>query len=315
MSESRSASLSLEETPLPAEARAIPLVILNPVGNRGRTAKLRGPVERALAGGRGELVLTRAPRDAERLAHDAALAGRDVVVVGGDGTLAEAANGILAASARVTLGVVPAGTGNDYAYETLKVPHNPLHALDVALGGAAQAMDVGIVNGRYFLNALGVGLDANIAAVAEKLKRWAFLRGQTLYWTASLRELLFHYDQCPQLVVRYDDQPEQRRLYALAAVSIGPTYGGGFRINPEADAVDGLFDLCTLTKPSLPRALRLLPQVEKGRHLGQPEAMHARVRRVVMEAEHPIHAHLDGEVMLAERFEAHIVPGALLVRQ
>jgi diacylglycerol kinase (ATP) len=292
-----------------------PVVILNPKSNSGRAERLRAPLAKALAGGRGELTLTQAPRDAERLARDAATSGRDVVVVGGDGTITEAANGVLGVGAAVRLGIVPAGSGNDYAYETLKLPHNPLRALEIALNGEARAMDVGQVNGRYFLNALGVGLDANIAAAAEKLKRYPFMRGQTLYWAASLRELLFHYNLCPQLTVRYDDQPEERRVYALAAVSIGPTYGGGFRINPDADPHDGYFDLCTIWKPSLPRALRLLPMVEKGKHLREKEVARARVRHIVMEADRLIHAHLDGEVMLERRFEARILPGALLVRQ
>lgn len=294
---------------------APPLVILNPQGNRGRAARLRKPLEKALASGKGELVLTQAPRDAERLANDAAATGRDVVAVGGDGTITEAANGVLSAGLRVTFGAVPAGSGNDYAYETLKLPRDPLRALERALHGDPRAMDVGQVNGRYFLNALGVGLDANIAAAAEKLKKYPLMSGQTLYWTASLRELLFHYDLCPRLTVQYDDESSEHRDFALAAVSIGPTYGGGFRINPDADPRDGLFDLCTIWKPPLMRALRLLPMVEKGKHLGEREVSRARVRRVVMESDRLIHAHLDGELMLERRFEARIIPGALLVRQ
>lgn len=294
---------------------APPVVILNPQGNRGRAGRLRKPLEKALAGGKGELALTQAPRDAEAIAREAAAAGRDVVAVGGDGTITEAANGVLSSGQRVAFGAVPAGSGNDYAYETLKLPHDPLRALDIALHGEPRPMDVGQVNGRYFLNALGVGLDANIAAAAEKLKKYPLMRGQTLYWTASLRELLFHYDLCPRLTVHYDEQRTEQRDYALAAVSIGPTYGGGFRINPEADPRDGLFDLCTIWKPSLPRALRLLPMVEKGKHLHEPEVSRARVRHVMMESERLIHAHLDGEVMMERRFEAHILPGALLVRQ
>ncbi len=300
----------------PAHTRhARPVVILNPTSDRGRAGHLRHALEQALANGRGDLVVTTAPREAERLATEAGLAGRDVVAVGGDGTITEVANGVLASGRRVTLGVVPAGSGNDYAYETLRLPRDPLRALDIALTGQPLAMDVGIVNGRYFLNSLGVGIDANIAAAAEELKRLPFMRGQTLYWAASLRELLFHYDQCPELIVTRDGQIDESRLFALAAVSIGPTYGGGFRINPDADPRDGWFDLCTIWKPSLPRALRLLPMVEKGRHLTQPEVKRTRVRAVTLEAKQPIFAHLDGEVTKASHFEARILPGALLVRQ
>ena len=97
------------------------------------------------------------------------------------------------------MGIVPCGSGNDYAYETLKLPRDPAAALEIALHGEPVAMDVGRVNGRYFLNSLGVGIDANIAAAAEELKGKPFMRGQMLYWGASLREILFHYDRVPRV--------------------------------------------------------------------------------------------------------------------
>lgn len=307
---------SLPDEAIEERAAVAPVVMLNPMGGYGRAKRLRPSIERALRGGRGELCLTAAPRDAVRIAREAAQSGRDVVIVGGDGTIAEAAEGILTSGRRVTLSIVPAGTGNDYAYETLRLPHAPLAALEQALHGTPTAMDVGIVNERYFLNALGVGIDANIAHTAERLKRMPFLRGQTLYWTATLNELLLHYDRCPELTVSYDGQaPSARRSFALAAVSIGPTYGGGFRINPNADPCDGYFDLCTIWKPPLGRALRLLPKVEKGLHFGEPEVTHTRVQHIVLEAAKPIHAQLDGEVISGTRFEARILPGALLVRR
>ena len=292
-----------------------PLVILNPAGNRGRCAKLCAPLERALAGGRGELALTDAPGAAEKLAAEAAHRGRAIIAVGGDGTLSEVASGILASGRRVPLGVVPAGSGNDYAYETLKLPRDPLKALDIALHGAPTLIDVGKVNDRYFINSLGVGIDANIAARAERLKRVPLLRGRALYQVASVYEVLFRYSKCPQLRVSLDGAAQEERAYALAAVTIGPTYGGGFRINPDADPTDGLFDVCLIVKPGQMRALRLLPMVKQGRHSGQPEVRHLRVRSLVLEATQPIHAHRDGEVFMAQRCEAQILPGALLIRR
>lgn len=300
------------EMPRPA---APPVVILNPAGDRGRAGRLRKPLERALAGGRGELAITDTVAAAVERTQEAVRAGRDVVAVGGDGTVAVIANALLAAGSRGPLGIVPAGSGNDYAYETLRLSHNPLEAIQTALEGQVLAMDVGRVNGRYFLNSLGVGIDANIAAAAEELKRLPFMRGQTLYWASSLRELLFHYDRCPALKVTLDQQADESRLYALAAVSIGPTAGGGFHINPGADARDGYFDVCTVWKPPLWRALQLLPMVEKGTHITQPEVKRSRVRRVRLESPTPVYAHLDGEVITAASFEAEIIPGGLLVRQ
>ncbi|HEX6123165.1 MAG TPA: diacylglycerol kinase family protein, partial [Ktedonobacterales bacterium] len=296
-----------------AEDVRSPVFILNPASRHGR--RIRRPLERALTGGHGELALTDARGAAERLAAQAALSGRAIVAVGGDGTIAEVANGILASGASVPLGIIPAGNGNDYAYRTLHLPADLPHALEIALTGTPVAMDVGQVNGRYFVNALGVGIDANIAAAAEQMKNIPLLRGQALYYAASLRELLFHYDRCPELTIAADGRSDDRRLYALAAVSIGPTYGGGFQINPGADPRDGLFDVCTIWKPKRSRALRLLPMVEKGQHLSEPEVKRFHAREVVLESAGTINAHLDGEIMRAARFEASLLPRRLLVRQ
>src|SRR5579884_1218967 len=119
---------------------AAPVVILNPAGANGKARRLRGLLERRLRGGRGELVETKAPGDGERLAREAALAGRDVVAVGGDGTVLEVGSGILRSGRRAALGIVPCGTGNDYAYEASRLPHDTAAALEVALEGAPVAM-------------------------------------------------------------------------------------------------------------------------------------------------------------------------------
>src|SRR5215813_9477359 len=108
-----------------------PIVILNPAGANGKAKRLRRMLEERLRGGRGEVVLTTARGDGERLAREAALAGRDVIAVGGDGTVLEVGSGILASGRRVAMGIVPCGTGNDYAFETARLPRNPAAALEV----------------------------------------------------------------------------------------------------------------------------------------------------------------------------------------
>jgi diacylglycerol kinase (ATP) len=302
---------------IPSSALQPPVVILNPAGANGKALRLRKRIEARLSGGRGELVLTKARGDGERLAREAALAGRDVIAAGGDGTVLEVGSGVLASGRHVEMGIVPCGTGNDYAFETARLPHDPLAALEVALGGdRAQvvAMDAARMNDRYFLNSMGVGLDANIAAAAERMKRLPFMRGQVLYYTASLRELLFHYRDCPFLTVTLDGVEQPGQVYAAAALSIGPTYGGGFQINPGADPRDGLFSVCLIDKPRKSRALRLLPKVEKGEHINEPEVHRSLVTSVIFEARQTSYAQLDGEIVRAQRFEARILPGALLVR-
>jgi diacylglycerol kinase (ATP) len=295
---------------------ATPVVIMNPASNSGRTARLRPIIEQKLVGGRGELVLTERPRHGEEIGREAAKSGRPVIVVGGDGSLAEVANGILSVQqpATVPLGLVGAGNGNDYAWQTLKLPRDPAAALEVALEGEVVALDAGQVNGRFFINSLSIGLDANIAAAAESLKRYPFLKGQMLYQTASMREILFHYDRCPWLAAFPDDEQVEGKLFALSAVSVGPTYGGGFRINPMADPRDGLFDLCMIVKPSKLRAVQLVGIIKKGEHVDLPEVSIRRVKSVVLESREPAYAQLDGEVIKGTRFEVKSLPGVLRVR-
>lgn len=291
-----------------------PCVILNPASNGGRAARLRRVIERALQGGRGELALTEARGDATRLAAQAARAGRPIVVVGGDGAIHEAAGGVIASGVSVPFGVVPAGSGNDFALHVARAPLDPLQALDLALTAPIEQIDVGKVNGEIFTNALSVGLDANVTARAEHYKRLG-LSGRALYMTSALTELLLHYDHCPTLTVQYDDAAPIHQVFALVAMSIGPTYGGGFQINPTADPHDGLFDVCMLSKPPLLRALRLLPAVEHGKHIGQPETRIVRCQRVTLTCDRPAHAQLDGELMQAHRFEVSLLPGALALRR
>lgn len=292
---------------------ARPVVILNPASDGGRAARLRATVERALLGGRGDLALTTRAGDATRLAAEAARLGRPVVVVGGDGAIHEAA-GVLAEGGAVTLGVVPAGSGNDFATGVARAPRDPLRALKVALAGPVERVDAGMVNGEYFVNALSVGLDAHMAQTAERLKRY-HLTGQSLYLTAALRELLLNYGACPTLTLDLDGAPLPQAVYALVAMSLGPTYGGGFRINPGADPCDGLFDVCMLSKPPLLRALRLLPAVERGRHVSAHETRIVRCARLSIAATRRLTAQLDGELIYASHFDVRLLPGALPLRR
>lgn len=296
------------------ESQTQPVVILNPASNNGRAARLRSLVERTLTHHRGDLVLTQKPGDAAQIAEEAARAGRPLVVVGGDGAIHEAGNGLLRAGAPVALGVVPAGSGNDYALNVARMPLDPATALELALTTPPTRVDAGKVNDEYFLNAIGVGIDANCTATAERLKRYG-LTGRALYMSAALTEVLFKYDGCPTLNASFDDRPMTRQPYAVVAMSIGPTYGGGFKINPKADPQDGLFDVCAIDKPKQSRAIRLLPMVERGEHVDQPETHMFRARHVLLESATAIYAQLDGELIMSRRFEVTILPGALWLRR
>ncbi|HJT59274.1 MAG TPA: diacylglycerol kinase family protein [Ktedonobacteraceae bacterium] len=297
-----------------------PLVILNPAANRGNMAHLRAIVQERVKYERAQYVETTTPWQAKELALEAAREGRSIIVVGGDGSVHEVANGMLAAGRRVALGIVAAGSGNDFAWNTLKLPRDPAAAMERAFNGQPVDVDVGRINDRYFVNSFSVGLDADIAVAANRLKKYPLMQGARLYYTSTLKQLLFGYHHCPWLsfeVIRDEQEPVRNmpeRRYVLVAITNGPTYGAGFRINPSADHKDGLFDVCYIRHMPLLRALQLLPIVQKGQHKDEPEITFELVRSIHIESRKPVNAQMDGETLSAMRFDAQILPGALCVR-
>ncbi len=301
-----------------------PIVILNPTANRGNMNFHRTLIRNRLSGELGmqptEYVETTRAGEAQERAMFAAKEGRPVIIVGGDGSLHEAVNGILSAGRRVPLGVIPAGSGNDYAWNTLKLPRDPNEAVERAFNGNLIDSDAGIVNGKYFANSFSVGLDADIAVAARSLKKYPFMSGERLYYSSTIRQLLFGYKKCPWLTFALDtdtaevQEKKTQTHYVLMAVTNGPTYGAGFRINPTADYTDGLFDICTINYTPLLRALKLLPVVQKGEHSDLPEVTFYRAKTVHIDSRSMVNIQMDGETSSATSFDAKILPGALWVR-
>lgn len=289
--------------------------MLNPAANRGNMRQYRELVRARTATEQAEYVETRAAGEAEERARQAAQEGRPVIIVGGDGSVHEVINGLLASGRRVPLGIIAAGSGNDYAWNTLGLPQNPPEAVERAFHGTLMNADAGRVNGRYFANAFSLGLDADIAVAAHWLKNWPLMSGLRLYYSATLKQLLFGYRRCPWLAFQFDDgiQTEVSH-YVLIAVNNGPTYGAGFRINPTADPTDGLFNICTIDYMPLLRALRLLPVVKRGEHASIPEVRFFQAKTVRIESRFPINMQMDGETTSAQSYQAEVLPGALWVR-
>jgi diacylglycerol kinase (ATP) len=265
-----------------------------------------------------EYVETRLQGEAKERAMQAAGENRPIIIVGGDGSVHEVVNGILASGRRVPLGIVAAGSGNDFAWNTLKLPRDPATAIERAFHGQTVEVDAGKVNGRYFANSCSIGIDADIAVAADTMKKYPLMSGMRLYYTTTLKQLLFGYGRCPWLRFELDGAEQAgkavERRYVLLAVTNGPTYGAGFRINPGADHCDGLFDVCTIDYMPLLRALKLLPIVKKGEHQGLPEVTFYRARSLSIESRNPVNVQMDGETTRAGSYHIAILPGALLVR-
>lgn len=287
------------------------LVVVNPAANHGEAGRLTPTIDRLLASLPHDLVLTPAPLRAAELVAQAR--GYDLVVAaGGDGTVHEVLNGVMShpEDRRPALGVLPIGTGNDYA-RALGVSFDMAKAAKQLVTGVRRRMDVGVANGVYFANSIAMGFDAKVAAKAGEMKTTTGWSGLPLYLRA-LFAVLFR-DFFPHRVeLAFDDQPFTRTDLTLVAVMNGPTYGGGFRVTPGAVGDDGLFDILVIDAVPLWEALWRLPFVIVGRHgWMRPVHLTAEHTRLRVRSEVPLPGQIDGEVMLATDYDVSILPGSL----
>jgi len=251
--------------------------------------------------------------DLERLAMQAADSGaRCVAVAGGDGSVSEVVNGLMKSQAECALAIIPLGTGNDFV-KAAGLPGDWREACEAIArglhGGQGFArVDVGVCNGHYFINCLGVGLDARISMEANRLKH---LRGHTVYAVALLKTL-WRGIPTPRAVVEWDGQRMEQAI-TLVSVCNGQVVGSMFRMAPDARVDDGLLDVVIAARVSRSRALAIAPRVVAGTHLGLPEVRCLRTRQLAIHLAHPVPLQTDGE-LIAENVMAldiRLVPGAL----
>lgn len=238
-----------------------------------------------------EITLTKAPKHATELARRAAARYEVVVAVGGDGTVNEVVNGLVGSQA--ALGILPIGSGNDFSRE-VGLTKDIKKDLTKLIHDRVMAVDVGCVNGaHYFINAFGVGFDGEVAARVRTFMR--FSRGFPAYLLAVVRTLATF--QFPELTLTIDRHAPIRKRVLFVSVANGTTYGGGFRVAPEAKIDDGFFTVCQVDKTGKWYALRQIPKFMKGRHLGLPAVHMFTGQTVVIEAEQPLQAQIDGELL------------------
>ena len=289
--------------------RSIVLVV-NPCAGRGAGARLAPQIVTELRRGGvdAEMRLTSGPRHAIELVRDAVRAGaQQVAVAGGDGTTFEAVNGMLrAADPAARLGIIPIGTGNDFVKMLGLADWRDGCARIVA--DSSRQVDVGRCGSHFFANGIGVGFDAQVAHIANGIRR---LSGNAVYAVALLRALAFDF-RTPRVRIHHDSGVIEGRI-TLAAVANGRCYGGAFQIAPNASIDDGLFEVVVADALPRHRVIGLVPQVLKGTHLSHPAVRTARARRVRVEAEDAVMVHADGEILAtaADQLDIELLPRAL----
>ncbi|MFO7167353.1 MAG: diacylglycerol kinase family lipid kinase [Chloroflexota bacterium] len=298
------------------------LIILNPWAGRGTAGERRAELEAHLHRARVpfEIVTTHSRGGATELAWQAVEHGYGrIVAVGGDGTINEVVNGIKGAEEttgrRVPLGVIPLGTGSDFIKSLDGLyPNDIASSVERIAQGRTRLVDLGsaqVGDGprRLFVNALGVGFDAQVAAEALKITR---VKGIAVYLLAIIRALA-NYKAHP-MVVEFDERRLHRRML-FAAVANGRAQGGGFLLTPDGKIDDGLLDVCLVDKLRLDEIIRYLPRVLEGTHTRLRQVTMARARRVTITCSEPMPVQVDGEILAtdARSVTIELLPAALEV--
>ncbi|MGW1540221.1 diacylglycerol kinase [Streptomyces sp. NPDC002309] len=287
-------------------------LFVNPTAGRGRGAHAAQPAAAALraAGFPVRTVTGRDADDALARARAAVAEGTGALVaVGGDGMAHLALQAV--AGTDTPLGLVPTGTGNDFA-RALGLPvRDPAAAARLIAeglkGDGVRDIDLGRVGDRWFGTVLASGFDSRVNDRGNRMRRWA---GRFTYDLAMIAELAAFRPFPYRLTL---DDGEVREIEAtLVAIGNGSSYGGGMRICPDADLTDGLFDITVVGDCSRATLLRVFPTVYRGRHVDHPKVTVHRAARVEVAAER-ITGYADGEPLGPLPLSVRCVPGAVRV--
>ena len=296
--------------------------ILNPAARNGAAGRQRASFEAAFgaAGLTVRWALTEGPGHAVTLARDAASVSDAVVAVGGDGTVHEVACGLIGSGA--ALGVIPFGTGNDFA-QAIGMPKSAKGAIRALARAGPVAVDYGRVRWweakeaqeAMFVNAVGAGFDALAAYEGRRTKH---LPGLSAYLLAVVRALRSRPRPQARISDGAPEVPGPRRFEGellFVTAGNGVSSGGGIRLTPHASLTDGLLDVLIVEAASARRILSILPFALWGRHLGFREVHAHQAPDLVADFDEPVPLHADGEVLTldARRVAVAVVPGGLRV--
>jgi diacylglycerol kinase (ATP) len=282
-------------------------LLVNPTSGKGRGLRAGRLAATRLRehGVRVDEVVGSDVADAVERARRAVADGYDALVaVGGDGMVHLVLQAVAATG--MPLGIVPAGSGNDFARALGLRRDDPAAAADLVATGAARTLDAGRADGTWYGGVLSSGFDS---AVNERANGMAWPRGRMRYNLAILAELRVF--RAVPFRVHLDGEVVEREAM-LVAVGNGPSYGGGMRVCPAAQVDDGLLDVTVLARIGTVEFLRVFPSVYRGTHVRHPAVTTYRARSVRLEAGGVV-AYADGERLRPLPADIECVPGALQV--
>jgi len=284
------------------------LIVANPISGKKRNKRqILEYLQRRLhqQGVASEIMYTQSRGHATEIARQASVQKVDLIVaLGGDGTMNEVAAGLISSDA--AMAIVPLGSGNGLA-RSLGVPLDYRKAADLIFTGQVRSIDVGKLNGRYFVLLAGVGFDAVVGQRFEDHHS----RGPLPYFYLSL-QAFFQYKP-EQFTLTFEDQRLQLTPFILT-VANGLQYGNNAFVAPHAKLDDGLLNICILHEFKSRHVFTVLPRIFSGTVHRYPKADFFQVRELTIERRDAGLVNIDGEVVPEERIvNISILPGSLKV--
>ena len=300
------------------------LAIVNPAAGGGRCGKRAPPALAQLreAGIEVEMRQTSAPRDATRIARQAYGEGyRRFLAVGGDGTCWEVLNGVAPEGLepgddrRVSLGVLPLGTGNSFLREFTKngTEDGAEHSIRALAAGRRQTCDVLRLTHRegrvYFVNLFGFGFaaDVTIHTLRGRYKRYGalgYVLG-VLHTVAHLRH--------PTLATRLEGGELDAEPMTFLCICNSRYTAGSMLMAPAASVTDGLADVIRVEALGRLQIIRTFPKIYRGTHVHPPAVSARATRRIEFETSEAVKVMVDGEILELVPESIEVLPGALKV--
>jgi len=281
------------------------LFIVNPVAGNGKAKKYAEKVNEMVKIFRidAEIVFTTHKGHASQIVQEYFEHGFDkIIAVGGDGTMNEIVQGVINKE-NITLGIVPAGTSNDFVQILGFAEEFSENDWKIFFQGNTIKMDVGKCNNNYFLNGMGLGFDAQVAA-----DRQAKGGKSSNYLWHILKTLIFYKES--EMVSVLDKQKRYTKCF-INTIAIGRRFASKYFLTPKAIANDGLLDVCMIKELSFFERIKIFLKVPKGEHINDKNVNYYQADTIQLEFDTEVPIHLDGEIFFNSKFIVSILPEKL----
>ena len=284
--------------------------IVNPVAGSGSAISQLPKLEEMIRKNDldAEIIFTKAKDHAAELSGIFLEKGtRYIIGVGGDGTINEIARPLVG-KRDVVLGLIPAGTGNDFI-QILGFPNRfGEKDWEMFFRRDTMQMDIGSVNGLIFLNGMGLGFDAQVASENYTADGNVKEGSKNRYIWHIIKTLLFFREK--RMTVIQENGSQETDCF-INTIAIGRRFAGGFLLTPKALANDGLLDVCSIKKLSLPQRFRILLKVPEGKHINDAKINYFQTPALTLEFSEPVPFHVDGELYFSDNFKVVLIPSGL----